>query len=137
VAGLKTVPTKASVAKFLESVSDEGTRRDCRALVKMMSNATGARPRMWGPSIMGFGDYRYTYPDGREMAWFRAGFSPRRKDLTLYLLGGVAGREAILRRMGKHKTGKSCLHIRRLADVNTEALQELIERSLRELEKRP
>jgi hypothetical protein len=133
MAELKTVRTAASVEKFFAAVDDEQTRKDCRALVKMMTKATGARPAMWGSSIVGFGDYRYRYPNGREAAWFLAGFSPRKRDLTLYLMGGIDGRKSLLDKLGRHKTGRACLSIRRLADVDPKVLQALIDQSIRDL----
>ena len=88
MAELKTKATNASVSAFVDAIADEGTRRDCKALVRMMKKATKASPKMWGPSIVGFGDYHYKYDSGREADWFRAGFSPRKNALTLYFMSG-------------------------------------------------
>ena len=130
MAELKTRRTDASVAEFLRTVADEERRKDCRTLAAMMERATGARPRMWGPSIVGFGSYPYRYPSGREGEWFLAGFSPRKQDLPVYVMSGFAGHQALLDRLGRHKTGKSCLYLKRLSDVDLAALGELIERSV-------
>jgi len=131
MAELKTKPSEASVGTFLAGVPDEARRADCQALVKLMKSVTKARPRMWGPSIVGFGSYRYKYDSGREGEWFLAGFSPRKSDLTLYIMSGLGPHAGLLRKLGRHKTGKSCLYIKRLADVDLDVLRELIERGAR------
>jgi len=133
MAELKTRPTAQSVAAFLESLPDENRRRDCRALVELMKKATGSEPRMWGPAIVGFGDYHYKYATGREGDWFVAGFSPRKNDLTLYIMSGLDRYEEELSRMGKHKTGKSCLYIKRLSDIDLDVLRDIVKDSLRHL----
>jgi hypothetical protein len=132
MAELKTKPTKASVDAFLKTV-DEGRRADCRALVRIMTEATGATPRMWGPSIIGFGDYRYTNAAGKGSDWFVTGFSPRKRDLTLYIMPGIQRYPDLLARLGEHATGKSCLYIKRLADVDMTVLKQIINRSLKDL----
>jgi hypothetical protein len=126
VAELKTKPNEASVARFLEGVADPARREDCRVLVRLMREATGAQPRMWGTSVVGFGSYHYRYASGRGGDWFRVGFSPRKQDLTLYLMSGLAPHAALLGKLGKHKTGKSCLYIKRLADVDRKVLARLV-----------
>ncbi len=125
MAELKTKRTEASVKDFLDNL-DEARRPDCSKLVRMMKKATGAQPTMWGPSMVGFGSYRYRYASGREGDWFIAGFSPRKSDLTLYIMAGFARYDALLSKLGKFKTGKSCLYIRRLADVDTQVLEDLV-----------
>ena len=115
------------------SFADEGRREDCRALAGLMARATGAPAAMWGASIVGFGRYRYRYASGREGEWFLAGFAPRKNDLTLYLMSGFDGYEPLLARLGRHKTGKSCLYIKRLADVDPAVLEELVTASVRYL----
>jgi len=122
----KTRKTKASVTAFINGIADEARRKDCRAVLKLMKNATGAPPRMWGPSIVGFGDLRYKYDSGREGDWFLAGFSPRKDSLTLYLVPGLHAHAARLQSLGKYKAGKSCLYIKRLSDVDQTVLQQLI-----------
>lgn len=124
MAELKTKVTKASVEKFLEGIKDEKKREDCFQLVKIMKKATKAEPKMWGPSIIGFGDYHYVYESGREGDWFLAGFSPRSQNLTLYMMGGLDGET--LKKLGKYKTGKGCLYISKLEDVDVKVLNELI-----------
>ena len=122
----KTQKTKASVTDFIDGIADETRRKDCRAVMKMMRDATGAPPRMWGPSIVGFGDWRYKYDSGREGDWFLTGFSPRKDSLTLYLVPSLHGHAARLQSLGKYKTSKSCLYIKRLADVDQTVLKQLI-----------
>jgi hypothetical protein len=132
MAELKTKPTNASVADFLAAVSDEERREDCRRVAKIMEKVTGAKARMWGPSIVGFGDRRYKGASGRT-DWFIVGFSPRKKNLTVYIMG-LARYKELLELLGKHKTsGGGCLYINRLADVDTDVLQKLIRRSVADL----
>ena len=133
MAELKTKKTSASVSAFLDSVADESVRKDCRSLVRMMKKATKAQPKMWGPSIVGFGDYRYKYETGREGDWFRAGFSPRKNALTVYVMSGFPKHADLMAKLGKHKTGKGCLYIKQLADVDVRVLEQLIERSVKSL----
>jgi len=135
MAELKTKPTTASVSDFLETVDDEERRRDCLAVVKIMQKATGANPKMWGPSIVGFGDHHYRYASGRELDWFLTGFSPRKKDLTLYIMPGFERYEELMSSLGKYKTGKSCLYIKRLADIDTKVLRTLVEDSVKHMKK--
>lgn len=129
MAELKTKKTTASVADFLDAVEPEERRRDCTAVAAMMKRATKASPRMWGPSIVGFGDLRYTGSSG-DVEWFVAGFSPRKKDLTLYLMSGIDRHPRLMKKLGTYTTGKSCLYIRRLADVDPQVLQALIDESV-------
>ena len=132
-AQLKTAPTGASVQAFLDAIPDEGRRADCRTLVKIMRAATGAKPRMWGPSIVGFGEYRFEYESGREGDWFLTGFSPRKQDLTLYVMAGFERYPALMKRLGRYRTGRSCLYLKRLADVDLKVLAELVEASVRHM----
>jgi hypothetical protein len=129
MAELKTRLTKASVEKFLEGIRDEKKRQDCYQLLKIMKKATKAEPKMWGTSIIGFGDYHYVYASGREGDWFITGFSPRVQNLTLYTMGGFD--RDVLKRLGKYKTGKGCLYINKLEDVDTNVLDELITKSVK------
>jgi len=126
----KTKPTKLSVAAFVDALTDETRRADAKALVKLMQNATGEKPRMWGPSIIGFGSYHYTYESGREGDMPIAGFSPRKPATVLYGLAGSSGSEALLTKLGKHTTGKGCLYIKKLADVDQKVLEALIVKSV-------
>lgn len=127
----KTRQTAASVPAFLAAIPDGERLHDCRTLVKIMKAATGESPRMWGPSIVGFGQYNYKYESGRAGEWFIVGFSPRKQDLTLYIMSGFGGHDALMKKLGKYKTGKSCLYLKRLADVDLAVLTELIERGVR------
>jgi ferritin-like metal-binding protein YciE len=129
MAELKTKPTGESVVEFLDSIKDDQKRQDCHALSGMMQQATGSQPEMWGSSIVGFGRYHYRYASGREGDWFLAGFSPRKQNLTLYIMAGFDRYESLLAQLGKHTTGKSCLYIKKLADVDQDILQELIKLS--------
>jgi hypothetical protein len=128
----KTRPTGQSVTEFLEAVTDENRRRDCQALLDMMREVTGSEPRLWGPSIVGFGDYHYRYASGREGDWFLTGFSPRKNDLTVYVMAGLERYAEQLSRLGRHKTGKSCLYIKRLADVDPDVLRAIVADSIRD-----
>lgn len=131
VAELKTKATDASVEEFLQGVSDETKRQDCYEILKIMKKATKAEPKLWGSSIVGFGDYHYVYDSGREGDWFITGFSPRAQNLTLYMMGGFD--PELLQQLGKYKTGKGCLYIKKLEDVDTKVLAELIAKSVRKL----
>ena len=129
MAELKTRVTKASVEKFLDGITDEKKRQDCYQLLKIMKKATKSEPKMWGTSIIGFGDYHYVYESGREGDWFLAGFSPRAQNLTLYMMGGFES--GVLKRLGKYKTGKGCLYLNKLEDVDPKVLDELITKSVK------
>jgi hypothetical protein len=126
---LKTQPTNFSVEAFLDSAGAE-RRPDCDRLIEMMSRATGAPPVMWGDAIVGFGKYHYRYKSGREADWFLTGFSPRKKDLTLYIIAGFDRYAELMGRLGKHRIGKSCLYIKRLADIDMSILEELVTASV-------
>ena len=133
MAELKTKATTASVADFLDAVDDEERRKDCRTVAKIMQSATGAKPKMWGPSIVGFGDHHYKYASGRELDWFLAGFSPRKRDLTLYIMPGFDRYADLMASLGKHSTGKSCLYVKRLADIDTKVLEKLVTESVKHM----
>lgn len=133
MAELKTKPNDASVADFLAAVADEEKRADCQQLVKLMQSVTRAKPKLWGSSLVGFGSYRCRYPSGRECDWFLAGFSPRKHSLSIYIMAGLERYNDLLARLGKHKTGKSCLYIKKLSDVDTSVLRDLITRSVNDL----
>ena len=126
----KTKPTKVSLDSFLEGVTGEERRKDCKALVKLMKRVTGEKPVMWGPSIVGFGSYHYKYASGHEGDCCIAGFSPRKTDLTLYVTSGFAEHGPLMKKLGKHKTGKACLYLKKLADVDLAVLEELVRRSV-------
>jgi hypothetical protein len=130
MAELKTKETDASVVAFLERIADEARRQDCTALIPLMRRVTGAEPRMWGATIVGFGSYHYRYQSGREGDWFLTGFSPRKNDLTLYLMAGFEPFPELLARLGRARTGKSCLYVKRLTDLDPAVLEELIRASV-------
>jgi hypothetical protein len=125
----KTQATDASVDAFLAKVEPEQRRVDGRMLVDTMTRITGEPPVLWGPSIIGFGTEHYRYESGREGDMCQIGFSPRKAQLVLYLVASMPGHDALLAKLGKHSTGKSCLYIRQLADVDMAVLEELIARS--------
>lgn len=129
VAELKTRPTEASVDGFVDAIPNRARREDCRDLLGMMQAAASEAPRMWGSSIVGFGRYDYRYASGRSGTWFRVGFSPRKTAISLYLMLDLDAQEDRLAALGKHQRGKSCLYVRRLADIDTDVLRELIEAS--------
>ncbi|HMC97898.1 MAG TPA: DUF1801 domain-containing protein [Flavobacteriales bacterium] len=129
-AELKTKKTAASVDDFIGGQKDEQVRDDCRTLIKLMSAATKDEPKMWGAAIVGFGHTTLKYDSGRELDWMIIGFSPRKANLTLYGLGSSGKREELLAKLGKHTTGKGCLYIKRLADVDMKVLTELIQDSV-------
>lgn len=126
MAELKTKPNAQSVAKFLSNITDKQRRQDCLTVLEMMKRATKAVPQMWGSSIVGFGRYHYVYASGREGEWFLTGFSPRKQNLTLYVMGGLTPHRALLQKLGKYKTGKGCLYINALDDVDLPTLRKLI-----------
>jgi hypothetical protein len=127
---LKTKATGMGVAAFLEKIADEDRRQDCVSLIALMKDATGAPPRMWGPSIIGFGDVHLKYATGRELDWFVCGFAPRKDSLALYGLRGEGpAAEKLLGKLGKHKAGKGCLYVKKLADIDLAVMRELLERA--------
>jgi Domain of unknown function (DU1801) len=127
-----TRPTGADVDAFLEAVPNAERRADARTLCRLMTEVTGEPAVLWGPSIVGFGSYRYRYDSGHEGSSSLAGFSPRKTALVLYLVGGFEERHGkLLERLGPHRTGKGCLYLKRLADVDLDVLRELVDRSVR------
>lgn len=133
MAELKTKPTGASVESFLNSIADEQRRADCLAVARLMKSVTRAEPKMWGTSIVGFGDVHYKYASGHEADWFLTGFSPRKRDLTLYVLGCLERPDDLLAGLGKHKAGKGCLYIKRLDDIDAKVLKQLIATSVKQV----
>lgn len=131
MADLKTKPTKASVTAFIRALPDAGQRKEAKALLAMFRRVTGEPAKMWGPTIIGFGRYHYRYASGHEGDMCRAGFSPRKGSHVLYVLNDAPGQAALLKRLGKYKTGKVCLYVKRLADVDLDALEELVAASFR------
>jgi hypothetical protein len=136
MAELKTKKTTASVKDFLNSVPDERKRKDSFAILKLMQEVTGTKAAMWGPSIVGFGKYHYKYASGHEGDAPLAGFSPRKQNLTLYIMAGFDGRAELLGKLGKHKTGKVCLYINKLEDVDLFTLKDLVRRSFEYMQRK-
>lgn len=136
MAELKTKPTSQSVSDFLNTVADTKMRAECRVVAKMMREATGKRARMWGTSIVGFGTYDYKYASGHEGSSPIVGFSPRSKNLTLYIMPGFSNFDKLMRQLGKYKTGKSCLYIKSLEDVDQKKLEALIVGSVKLMKKK-
>ena len=129
MAELKTKLNDASVDDFLNKVEDEQKRKDCFEIVKIMKQVTNEEPKMWGPAIIGFGSYHYKYESGREGDTMQIGFSPRKQNITLYIGLGGDTENPLLKKLGKHTTGKGCLYIKKLADVDKKVLQDLITNS--------
>lgn len=129
MAELKTRESDASVEELIEPIEDEGKRGEARKICELMREVTGEEPKMWGGSIVGFGQYHYKYESGREGDWFLTGFSPRKQNLSLYVMAGFDQYDELMKQLGKHKTGKSCLYIKTLDDVDESVLRELISRS--------
>ena len=133
MAELKTRPTDQSVESFLNGIPDAQKRADAFAILKVMKQVTRAEPQMWGSSIVGFGRYHYKYASGHEGDAPLTGFSPRKQNLTLYLMLGADDYTDLLKKLGKHKTGKGCLYITRLADVDLPTLKELVKQSVKRM----
>ena len=136
MAELKTKQTEQSVDKFLKTVEDETRRKDCLAVAKLMEGVTGLKPKMWGPSIVGFGSYHYKYASGQEGDWPITAFSPRKQNLTLYIMPGFDRYDELMRKLGKHSTGKSCLYIKRLDDIHLPTLKKLVSESVKYMKKK-
>ena len=130
MAEAKTKLTRKSVKEFLNEVPDEQRRKDCKVVCDLMTDVTGARAEMWGGSIVGFGRHLYKYANGREAEWMLTGFSPRKNDLTLYIMTGRERAPDLMKRLSKHRTGKSCLYIKKLDDIDLKVLKELIKSSV-------
>jgi len=127
---MKTKPTAHSVEVFLSVIEDEKRRQDCYTILNLINEVTKEEPQMWGDSIVGFGSYHYCYGSGREGDWFLTGFSPRKQNLTLYIMSGFSRYEGLLKKLGKYKTGKSCLYIKKLEDIDLSILKEFIKQSV-------
>ena len=131
LAEIKTKQTAASVEEFISNIEDEQKRRDSFIILGLMEKATNEKPKMWGASIIGFGNVRYKSPaTGREVDWFTIGFSPRKANLTLYLNGNIQRHADALKKLGKHKTGVGCLYVNKLADIDLKALEQIIKRTV-------
>jgi hypothetical protein len=133
MAEMKTTENKKSVASFLSTIEDVQKRADCKAIAKMMRDATGKRAKMWGTAIVGFDKYDYKYESGRSGTFMITGFSPRAQNISVYIMPGFSKFGTLMKKLGKHKTGKSCLYIKRLADVDEKILSRLIRESVKEM----
>jgi hypothetical protein len=129
MAELKTQKNNASVIEFLNKIENDQRKKDCFEVLEIMKKITGEQPVMWGSSIVGFGEYHYKGASGREGDWFITGFSPRKQNLTLYLMAGFDRFDGLLAKLGKHKTGSGCLYVNKLTDIDKEVLETLIKES--------
>lgn len=136
MAELKTKKTDASVDDFLAGIDDEQRRKDSEAVLALMKKITKAPPKMWGTSIVGFGSYHYRYASGQEGDWPLVGFSPRKQNLTVYIMAGFDDYPELMAQLGKYKTGKSCLYLKRLSDIDTKVLEKLIAASVKDMKER-
>jgi len=135
MAELKTKKTEASVEDFLNKIKDQDVRQDCFEIAKIMKQATRSDPKMWGSSIVGFGTQHLNYASGRELDWMLIGFSPRKANITLYITGGLEKQSVLLKKLGKYSTGKGCLYIKKLKDVDVKVLKELVRESVQSVKK--
>ena len=133
MAELKTKQNDQDVEAYLNSVEDEAKRQACFTVKEIMEDATKAEAKMWGDSIVGFGTYHYKYASGREGDWMLTGFAPRKRNLTLYIMSGFDEYEQLLAKLGKYSTGKSCLYIKKIDDVDLDVLRELVDRSVQHM----
>ena len=133
MAELKTKQNNQSVKAFLDKIPDKQRRKDCYEVLKLMKNATKETPRMWGDGMVGFGSYHYKYESGHEGDCFLTGFSPRKGNLTLYVMSGFSKHPEIMSRLGKCKTGKSCLYVKKLEDINLPVLKKLLSESIKKV----
>ncbi len=136
MATMKTIKNEDSVSAFIENVEDERKREDCRTLIKIMGQITGSQAAMWGSSIVGFGSYHYRYTSSREGDFFLTGFSPRKQNLTVYVMPGFSQYDSLMQKLGKHKVGKSCLYMKKLEDVDIRILTRLIDESVQEMRRK-
>ena len=136
MAEAKTKPTEKTVDSFIATVEDDKVRADCYTIINLMEKVTGEKPKMWGPAIVGFGKYTYKYESGRSGEICMTGFSPRKANITLYVLAGFPGQAELLDKLGKHTSGKGCLYIKKLGDVNIDVLESLIKESIKFLKEK-
>ena len=132
----KTQPTPQKPSEFISGIEDKDKRADCRELMKLMSGITGNHAKMWGPSIVGYGKYHYKYESGREGEFFLTGFSPRKQALSIYIISGFEINPKLMEKLGKYKTGKSCLYVKKLDDIDRTVLAQLIEESVAHIRKK-
>ena len=132
----KTLPNNKNVEEYIDAVENAQKREDSRVLLKMMQEITGEKPVMWGESIIGFGNYHYKYASGREGDWMISAFSPRKQNLTIYIMGGFENQEELLAKVGKAKNSVGCLYVKKLADIDLNVLKEMIELSVKTVKER-
>jgi hypothetical protein len=130
MAELKTKQNDQNVEEFLNQIADEKRRQDCFIILELMKRVTKSEPKMWGSSIIGFGSYQYKYESGQKGNWFLTGFSPRKQNLTLYIMAGFDRYDELMNKLGKYKTGKSCLYIKKIEDIDLPTLSELVKQSV-------
>jgi hypothetical protein len=135
MAEVKTKPNSNSVAAVIKAVENPKRREDAQVIKKMMDSITGWKPRMWGDSLVGYGEYHYKYASGREGDWFVTGFSPRKQALTVYIMPGFSSYDDLMSKLGKYKTGKSCLYINKLEDIDLKVLEKLVRQSITRMKK--
>lgn len=133
---LKTKENDANVEDFLKTIEPEQKQKDCFTILELLKKKTKCEPKMWGENIIGFGNYEYSNSTGKKFGWFRTGFSPRKQNLTLYIMPGYLEMDHLLKKLGKHKTGKSCLYIKKLDDVDMDVLEQIVQFGLDEMEER-
>jgi hypothetical protein len=136
MAELKTKQTEASVEKFIAAIKEPDRRKDCETVIKLMRKAAGEPPKMWGESTVGFGLQQLKYASGRELDWMLVGFSPRKQNLALYIMTGFEDEPALMKKLGKYSTGKSCLYVKSLADIDLKVLEQLIVGSIKKQRKK-
>jgi Domain of unknown function (DU1801) len=136
MADQKTKQTTQSVESFLSKVTDKQVREDCNTIIKLMKKVTGAPPKMWGPSIIGFGQYHYKYESGHEGDMCLTGFSPRKQNISLYIMAGIPGQDELMKKLGKHKAGKGCIYVKQLKDIDTGVLENMISKAVNYLKKK-
>ena len=136
MAELKTKVNDGDVSAYLKSIEDEQQKADCEYLMEMMSKVTRSKAEMWGKSLVGFGRYQYQYANGKPGEWFLTGFSPRKNNLSIYIMPGFSDYPELMEQLGKHKTGKSCLYIKKLTDVDPKVLKKLVQQSVKDLKKK-
>ncbi len=136
MAELKTKPNDQNVETFIDSVEPEWKRDDARELLTFFEKITGEKPVMWGDSLIGYGKYHYKYKSGREGDWFTAGFSPRKANMTIYVMAGFEGQEELLEQLGKYKKSVGCLYVKKLADIDMNVLEQMTKKSIETLKRR-
>lgn len=127
----KTKPTDQSVKTFIDSLEDQQKKADSYSLIDLMKKVTGCEPKMWGPSIIGFDQYHYKYESGREGDFLKVGFSPRKRELSIYIMSGFTRHDKLMQKLGKYRTGKSCLYVKILEDINMDVLRDLVQESVK------